>query len=152
MRASGLSQHWELLLGTKSVGFNYLFIFLPIMLPSVVPRLATESAVRVFSGVWKLLSSLRLPSRDGSPSLTLLSLFLSFIFCPTSFRRQWAAFLGSWCPPPVFKNCFVKFAQRSNDLLMNFWGRKWSPHPIPLLSKDCPLALPAPINNSFHCL
>ena len=23
------------------------------------------------------------------------------------------------------------FAQRSNDLLMNLWGRKWSPHTIP---------------------
>ena len=45
----------ELPLGTQSVGFNYLF-FLPVMLPSVVPRLATDSAVRVFPGVWKLLS------------------------------------------------------------------------------------------------
>ena len=26
--------------------------------------------------------------------LTLLSLFLSFIFCPISFQRRWAAFLG----------------------------------------------------------
>ena len=33
----------------------YLF-FLPVMLPSVVPKLATDSAVRVFPGVWKLLS------------------------------------------------------------------------------------------------
>ena len=32
------------------------------MLPSVVPRLITDSAVRVFPGVWKLLSFLRLPS------------------------------------------------------------------------------------------
>ena len=30
---------------------------------------------------------LQLPPCDGSPSLTLLSLFLSFIFCLTSFRR-----------------------------------------------------------------
>ena len=30
--------------------------FLPVMLPSVVPRFATDSAVRVFPGVWKLLS------------------------------------------------------------------------------------------------
>ena len=30
---------------------------------------------------------------DFAPSLPLLSLFLSFIFFPTSFRRQWAAFL-----------------------------------------------------------
>ena len=49
------------------------------MLPSVLPRLATELAVRVFPGVWKLLF-LRLPSREGAPSLPLLSLFLSFIF------------------------------------------------------------------------
>ena len=33
----------------------YLF-FLPVMLPSVLPRLSTDSAVRVFPGVWKLLS------------------------------------------------------------------------------------------------
>ena len=37
------------------------------MLPSVVPRLSTDSAVRVFPGVWKPLF-LRLPSRDGAPS------------------------------------------------------------------------------------
>ena len=64
--------------------FNYLF-FLPVMLPSVVPRLATDSAVRVFPGVWKLLSFLRLPSQDEAPSLPLLSLFLSIIFFLTSF-------------------------------------------------------------------
>ena len=34
-----------------------------------------------------------LPPRDGFPSLTLLSLFLSFIVCPTSFWREWTAFL-----------------------------------------------------------
>ena len=65
------------------------------MLSSVVPRLATDSAVRVFPGVWKLLFFLILPSQDGAPSLLLLTLFLSFIFFPTSFRRQWAAFLGA---------------------------------------------------------
>ena len=47
------------------------------MMPSVLPRLVTDSAVRVFPGVWKLLS-LRLPSRDGAPSLPLLSLFSIF--------------------------------------------------------------------------
>ena len=111
----------------------YLF-FLPVMLPSVVPRLATDSAVRVLPGVWKLLCFLRLPSPDGAPSLPLLSLFLSFIFFPTSFWRQWAAFLGAWCPLPAFRSCFVEFTQCSNVLLINFWGRKWSPHPIPLPS------------------
>ena len=58
----------------------YLF-FLSVMLPSEVPRLATDSPVRVFPGVWKLLSFLRLPSWDGSPSLTsFVSLFIFYIF------------------------------------------------------------------------
>ena len=58
------------------------------------PQACTGPPVRGFPGVWKL-PLLRLPSWDGSLSLALLSLFLSFIFCPTSSRRQWAAFLGS---------------------------------------------------------
>ena len=63
----------------------YLF-FLPLRLPSEIRKLSSDSPVRGFPGVWKL-PLLRLPSRDGSPSLALLSLFLSFIFCPTFFRR-----------------------------------------------------------------
>ena len=82
------------------------------MLPSEIPRLATELLVRLFPGVWNLLSFLRLPSQEGYPSLPLLSLFFSFIFCPTSFWRQWAAFLGAWCPLPAFRSCFVEFAQQ----------------------------------------
>ena len=92
-------------------------------------RLASESVS------WCLKTSfLRLPSPDRSLSLPLLSLFLSFIFFPTSFRRQWAAFLGAWCPLPAFRSCFVEFTQHSNVFSMNLWGRKWSPHPIPLPS------------------
>ena len=75
----------------------YLF-FLPVMLPSVLPRLGTDLAVRSFPGVWKLLF-LRLPSRDRTPSLPLLSLFLSFIFFPTSFRRLGLLF---WVPDVLF--------------------------------------------------
>jgi len=75
-----------------------------------------------------------LPPWDKSLSLTLLFLSVSFTFCPTSFWREWAAFLGAWCPPPVLRNCFVECPQDSNDLLMNLWGRRWSPHPIPLPS------------------
>ena len=50
------------------------------MLPSVVPRLTTDSALRVFPGIWKLLSFLRLPSWDGTPSLLLLSFCLLHFF------------------------------------------------------------------------
>ena len=69
--------------------FIYLF-FLPVMLLSVFPRLATDSAGRVFPGVWKPLF-LRFPSRDrlpfpGQSSLpTSFVSFSSFIFFPTCF-------------------------------------------------------------------
>ena len=83
----------ELLLGMESVGFNYLFTFPPcyvaLCASKACHRLGSESVS------WYLETSLflRLPSWDRAPSLPLLSLFLSFIFFPTSFRRQWAAFL-----------------------------------------------------------
>ena len=135
MKASALllcwgSYHWACNLW---VLITYLF-YLPVMLPSVLLRLTIDSAVRVFPGVCKLLSFLRLPSRDGAPSLPLLSLFLSFIFFPTSFQRQWAAFLGARCPLLAFRSCFVEFTQCSNVLLMNLRWRKWSPRPILLPS------------------
>ena len=113
------------------------------MLPSVLPRLATDSAVRVFPGVWKPLF-LRLPSRDGTPfpgrsslPTSFVSFFVFYIF-PTCFWRQWSAFLGAWCPLPAFRSCFVEFTQRWNVLLMNLWGRKWSPRPIPPPSSEFP--------------
>ena len=132
MQASVLLLHWGSYCWAHNLWVLIIYLFfLLVMLPSVVPRLTTDSAVRVFPGVWKLVSFLRLPSWDGALSLPLLSLFLSFIFFPTSFRRQWAIFLGTWCPPPAFRSCCVEFTQCSNVLLMNLWGRKWSPHPIP---------------------
>ena len=85
----------ELLLGSKFVGFNCLFIFPPcdvvLCASKARHRLGSESVS------WCLETSLfvRLPSWDGALSLPLLSPFLSFIFFPTSFQRQWAAFLGA---------------------------------------------------------
>ena len=125
MQASVLLLCWGSYLWAHNLWVLIIYLFfLPVMLPSVVPRLATDSAVRVLPGVWKLLSFLRLPSWDWAPPLPLLSLFLSFIFFPTSFRRKWAAFLGAWCPPPAFRSCFVEFTQHSNVLLMNLLGEK----------------------------
>ena len=75
------------------MGFNYLFIFPP----SFVALCGSKAGHRLGSESvsWCLETSLflRLPSLDRAPSLPLLSLFLSFIFFPTSFQRQWAAFL-----------------------------------------------------------
>ena len=102
------------------------YFFLSIMLPSETPKLPQRPASEKVS--WCLETSLsQLPPRDRSPSLTLLSLFLSFIFCPTTFRRQWAAFLGAWCFLPLFRGRFVKFAQRSNDLLIICGGESGLP-------------------------
>ena len=62
----------------------YLF-FLPVMLPSVLPRLTTDLAARVFPGVWKPLF-LRFPSWDGALSLYLLCLLFRLLyFFPTCF-------------------------------------------------------------------
>ena len=66
------------------------------MLPSEVPRLTTDMLVRVFPGIWKLLSFLRLPSRAGSPSLlALLSLFIFYIFFLPPFEDNGLLF---WVP------------------------------------------------------
>ena len=77
----------ESLKGSQCVGFNCLFIFPPCYVALCASkarhRLSSESVS------WCLETSLflRLPSGDGALSLPLLSLFLSFIFFPTSFRR-----------------------------------------------------------------
>ena len=88
------------------MGFHYLCIYLfllPVMLPCEIPRLATDPPVRVFPGVQKLLSFLRLPSRDRAPSLSLLSLFLSFIFFPP-FKDIGLLF---WVPDVLFQHTEV---------------------------------------------
>ena len=85
----------ELPLGTKSVGFNYLFIFPPCYVALCVSkahhRLGSESVS------WCLETSLflRLPSWDGAPSLPLLSLFLSFVFFLPPFEDNGLLF---WVP------------------------------------------------------
>ena len=99
MQASALLLRWGSYRWARNLwGLIVNLFFLPVMLPSVLPRLGTDSAVRMFPGVWKPLF-LRLPSRDGASSLPLLSLFLSFIFFPTSFQRLGLLF---WVPDVLF--------------------------------------------------
>ena len=122
------SYHWA---HSLWVLIMYLF-FLLVMLPSVVPRFATDSAVRVFPGVWKVLSFLRLTSRDRAPSLLFcLSFYLLYFFLPP-FEDNGLPF---WVPDVLCQHSevffFVEFAWHSNVLLMNLWGRKWSLCPIP---------------------
>ena len=125
-RTSGLLLCWEL----HIICEFYLFIFPPgyvaLWDSKTPPQTCSWEDFLVFGNFF-----FRTPSQDGSPSLTLLSLFLSFIYFLTSFWRQWAAFLGAWYPLSAFRSCFVEFAQSSSVLLMNLWERKWSPCPIP---------------------
>ena len=107
MQVSALLLHWGSYCWACNllVLINYLF-FLCAMLPSVLPRLTTALAGRVFPGVWKPLF-LRVSSWDGTHSLPPpLSLFSSFIFFPTCFWIQWSAFLGAWCFLPAFRRFF----------------------------------------------
>ena len=57
MQASALLLRWGSYRRTRNlrVLIVYLF-FLPVMLPSVLPKLGADSAVRRFPDVWKLLS------------------------------------------------------------------------------------------------
>ena len=52
------------------------------MLPSVVPRLGTDSAVRVFPGVWKRLFFDSLSRTELRPYLFCLSFCLLYFFLP----------------------------------------------------------------------
>ena len=82
----------------------YLFIFPPsyvALWDSKTPHRPTSESV---SWCLETFPLLRLPSRDGSPSPPILSLFFPFIFFPTSFQRQWADFLDACCPPPTFRS------------------------------------------------
>ena len=135
MRASGLLLRWQLRLGTYSVCFPPPPLW--VMLPSEIAKIPHRPACERVSCCLETSPPSQLPLQVESLSLTLLSLFLSLISCPTSFGREWAAFLGAWCPLPALRSCFVEVAQRSNDLLMNLWERKWSPRPIPWPSWDC---------------
>ena len=59
----------------------YLF-FLPVMLPSLLPRLTTDLAVRVFPGVWKLLSfKIPFPGQSSIPT-SFVSFCLLYFFLP----------------------------------------------------------------------
>ena len=127
-QVTGLVLHWQL---------RILWVFFSLSQLCCPLRFPTDPPVRGFPTVWKLLL-LPTPS-PGQVSIPNSFVSFSFTFCPTSFRRKWAAFLGAWCPLPAFRSCFGEVAQHSNDILMNLLRRKWSPLPILPLSLDRPL-------------
>ena len=64
------------------------------MLPSVLPRLTTDSPVRVFPGVWKLLSFLRLPFQGRSSVPTSFVSFFVFYFFSYLFSKTMGCLSG----------------------------------------------------------
>ena len=82
----------------------YLF-FLPVMLPSVVPRLSTDSAVRVFPGIWKPLF-LKAPflGRSSVPT-SFVSLFIFYIFSYL-LSKTMGCFSGCLMSSPCIQKLF----------------------------------------------
>ena len=71
----GGSYHWAHNLWVLNI---YLFS-LPVILPSEVPRLVTDLAVKVFPGVWKLLFKIPFLERSSIPT-SFVSIFVFYIF------------------------------------------------------------------------
>ena len=114
------------------MGFNYLF-FLPVMLPSEVLRLANDSPVGVFPGVWKLLSFLRIPSWDRSLSLPFcLSFYLLYFFLPP-FKDN-GLFSGCLIYSAGILKVFCGIYSAFKCSFDEFMGEKVVPSPIPLPS------------------
>ena len=112
------------------MGFNYLFIFPPNYVAlcgsKAHHKLGSESVS------WCLETSLflRLPSQDRAPSLPLLSLFVFYFFSYLLLKTM-GSFSECLMSSASVQKLFVEFTQGLNVLLMNLWGRKWSPRPIP---------------------
>ena len=62
------------------MGFNYLLIFPPYYIALCASKAHHRLSSKSVSWCLETSLFLRLPSRDGAPSIPLLSLFLSFIF------------------------------------------------------------------------
>ena len=83
------------------------------MLPSEVPRLAIDSPVRVFPGVWKLLSFFKTPFLGPiSIPTSFASLFIFYILSYLLLKTM-GCLSGCLMSSASFRSCFVEFAQRS---------------------------------------
>ena len=80
MQASALLLCWGSYRWARNLLVLIIYLFsLPVMLPSVLPKLATDSAARMFPGVWKPLFLKRVSSQDGIPFPGRSSLPTSFV-------------------------------------------------------------------------
>ena len=94
----------ELPYGSQSASFNCLFIFSPCYVALCASKARHRFGSEKVSCCLDTSLFLRLPSRDGTPSLPLLSLSLSLIFFPTSFRGVGLLF---WVPDVLCRHSEV---------------------------------------------
>ena len=121
----------ELQLGSLSMGFNYLLIFPPYYVSFCASkarhRLGSESVP------WCLETSLflRLPPRDGAPSLSLWSLFFIFYIFSYLLSKTMGCFSGYLMSSASIQKLFCGFYSAFKCSFDEFVGKKWSPRPIP---------------------
>ena len=113
MQASVLLFHWGSYCWACNLLVLIIYFSLPVMLPSVFPRLTTDSAGRVFPGVWKPLF-FKFPSRDGLPFPGRSSL-------PTSFVSFFVFYIFSYLFLKTMV-CFSGCLMSSASLLELFCG------------------------------
>ena len=104
------------------MGFNYLF-FLPVMLLSVLPRLATDLAVSVS---WCLETSLflRLPFQDEAPPLPLLSLFFCLLYFAYLLSKTTSCFSGCQMSSASIQKLFCEIYSAFKCSFDEFVGEK----------------------------
>ena len=96
MQAPALLLHWGSYHWARNLWVLIIYLcFLPVMLPSVVPRLATDSPMRVFPGVWKLLFFKTPFLGWSSVPTSFVSLFVVYIFFLPPFEDNGLLF---WVP------------------------------------------------------
>ena len=129
--ASGLLLFWQLQLGAYSVAF---FFFPPgyvALWDSKSPHRPTHERVSYCletSPSW-------LPPQDGSLSLTLVSLFVFYIFSYLILKRR-CALSGCLTSSASIQKLFCGSCSAFKWYFEEFVGRKWSPSSIPLPSWD----------------
>ena len=114
--------HWGSYRWAHNLWVLIIYLLFLLVMPEV-PGLATDSSVRVFPGVWKLLSFLRLSSWDRSPSLPLcLSFYLLYFFLPP-FEDNGLLF---WVPDDLCQHSEVVYGIYSafNCSFDEFVGKK----------------------------
>ena len=93
------------------------------MLPSEIWKLPPDPPARGFPGDWKL-TLLRLPSRDGSPSLALLSPFLSFNILSYLPSKTMGCFSGRLMSAASDQKLFCELCSPFNCSFHEFVGEK----------------------------